>query len=446
MTIETRYAEVPATISTSLSSRLFWRLVPLLALLAMLNYLDRSNIGFAALQMNDELGFTPEVYGTGAAIFFVGYVLCQIPANILTHRFGPRRMIACIMIAWGLVAAAMASIRDPASFYTLRLLLAVTEAGMIPGATFYISQWFPQRERGRAIGTLYAATALAVVIGGPLSGALLELPPFLGLRPWQWMFIIEALPTILLAFFVGRFLTDRPDHATWLDASQRAELIATLEQERKNVGSLGVSGGMAVLKNWRVWGLFLTYFCIGAQFLTMVLWLPQIIRHLQNLRPFEIGLIAAVPYLISMILMYVIGWHSDRTKWRSPYVIGGLVIAASGCAASASLTASPILSLIALTVGICGCNPLAGPFWSFATAFLRGRAAAIGIALLSAGSAIGGFVATYLLGVLRQHFGNFEVGLYFMAGVALIGAMLMWVVARNSESALMGEAPTAANQ
>jgi MFS transporter, ACS family, tartrate transporter len=429
MTIETRYADARDAASSALSTRLFWRLVPLVALLVMLNYLDRSNLGFAALQMNGELGFTPEIYGTGAAIFFIGYVLCQIPANILTHKFGPRRVIAAIMIAWGLVAAAMATIKDPPSFYTLRFLLAVTEAGMIPGATFYISQWFPQRDRGRALGTLYAATALAVVIGGPISGALLELPPILGLRPWQWMFIIEALPTILLAFFVGRFLTDRPDQATWLAEHERAELIATLASERKSVGSLSVSGGFAVLKNWRVWGLFVTYFCIGAEFLTMVLWLPQIIRHLQNLRPFEIGLLTAVPYLLSMILMYVIGWHSDRTKRRSPYVISGLVIAAAGCAASAYLTANPILSFIALTIGIGGGNPLVGPFWSFATAFLQGRAAAVGIALLSAGSAVGGFLATYLLGVLRQQFGNFEAGLYFMAVVALFGAIMMWLVA-----------------
>src|SRR5579871_3678291 len=236
MTIESRYAEAPRAVSSSLSSKLFWRLVPLLALLVMLNYLDRSNIGFAALQMNSELGFTPEVYGTGAGIFFLGYVLSQIPANLLTHKFGPRRMIAWIMVAWGLVAGAMALIRDPQSFYGLRLLLAVAEAGMVPGATLYISQWFPQRARARAIATIYAATSLAVVVGGPLSGALLELPPLLGIRPWQWMFLLEALPTILLAFFVGRLLTDRPDHATWLDDRERAELTATLASERQNVG------------------------------------------------------------------------------------------------------------------------------------------------------------------------------------------------------------------
>ena len=443
MTTETGRGPAIGAISPGLAHRLFWRIVPLLFLLVMLNYLDRSNLAFAALQMNSELGFTPEVYGTGAAVFFIGYVLSQIPANLLTHRIGPRRMIAAIMIAWGIVAAAMAVIWDAPSFYALRLLLAVTEAGLIPGATLYISRWFPQSERGRAIGTLYAATALAVVLGGPLSGALLELPPSFGLRPWQLMFILEALPTILLAFVVGRLLIDSPAEAPWLDARQRDELVATLASERQKVSRVTLSGGRDVLKDWRVWILFAIYFCIGAQFLSMVLWLPQIIRHLQNLRPFEIGLLAAIPYLLSMVLMYLIGWHSDRTRRRSPYVIAGLVIGAIGCSLSALLTASPVLSFIALTVAIAGCNPLVGPFWSFATDFLAERAAAVGIALLSAGSAVGGFVATYLLGVLRQQFGNFEAGLYFMAAVALIGAALMWLVAQDRERSLSRETPAA---
>jgi MFS family permease len=199
-----------------------------------------------------------------------------------------------------------------------------------------------------------------------------------------------------------------------------------------------------VLANWRVWVLFVTYICIGAQFLSMVLWLPQIIRHLQNLRPFEIGLISAIPYLISVVLMYYVGRHSDRTGTRSPYVIAGLIIGAAGCAASAYLTASPVLSLIALIVGISGCNPLVGPFWSFATGFMQGRAAAVGIGLLSGGGSIGGFLATYLLGVFRQHYGSFEAGLYFMAGLALVGAALMWLVAHKREATLLGQEPATA--
>jgi len=433
-----------AVLSSAVVSKLFWRIIPLLFLLVMLNYIDRSNLGFAALQMNSQLGFTPAVYGTGASIFFIGYLCAQIPANLLTHKFGARRMIAWIMLAWGVIAAAMALISDTTSFYTLRFLLAIAEAGMIPGATLYISQWFPQSERGRAIGTLYTATAAAVMIGGPLSGALLELPPWLGFQPWQWMFIIEAAPTIVLGLFIGRLLTDDPSRAAWLDERERNELVTTLTRERRNVGALNVTGGYAVLGNWRVWVLFVTYICIGAEFLSMVLWLPQIIRHLQNLRPFEIGLISAIPYLISVVLMYYVGQHSDRTGTRSPYVIAGLIIGAAGCAASAYLTASPVLSLIALIVGISGCNPLVGPFWSFATGFMQGRAAAVGIGLLSSGGSIGGFLATFLLGVFRDRYGSFEVGLYFMAGVAVFGALLMWLVARDQEATLLGRAPASA--
>jgi MFS transporter, ACS family, tartrate transporter len=438
--------ETKTAAEAALWPKLFWRIVPLLFLLVMLNYIDRSNVGFAALQMNGELGFTPQVYGTGASIFFVGYLLSQIPANLLLHKYGARRGIAWIMIAWGLIAAAMATITDPTSFYVLRFLLAVAEAGMVPGATLYISQWFPQRERARAIGTLYTATAMAVVIGGPLSGTLLELPPALGLRPWQWMFILEALPTILLAFFVGRFLADTPKDAGWLSGDERAVLTGTLARERAAAGELAVRSTKAVLKNWRVWVLFFAYTCIGAEFLAMVLWLPQIIRHLENLRPFEIGLISAAPYLISVVLMVLVGWHSDRTRRRAPYVIWGLVIAAAGCSASAYLTNQPVLSLVALTIGIIGINPLIGPFWSFATSFLEAEAAAVGIGLLSCGAAIGGFLATFLLGVFRGYFGNFEVGLYFMAGIAIAGAIAVQIVARSSERTLMAQAPVPARK
>jgi MFS family permease len=323
--------------------------------------------------------------------------------------------------------------------------LAIAEAGMIPGATLYISQWFPQRERGRAIGTLYTATALAVVIAGPLSGALLEMPGWLGLKPWQWMFIIEAAPTVILGLFIGRILSDDPNRAAWLSDGERATLVTTLAAERRNVGDLNITGGMAALANWRVWLLFFTYICIGAQFLAMVLWLPQIIRHLQNLSPFQIGLVTAVPYLISVVLMVVVGRHSDRTGTRAPYVITGLVIGSIGSAASAYFTANPVLSLIALTIGIAGSNPLVGPFWSFATGFLQGRAAAVGIGLLSGGGSIGGFLATYFLGVFRQRFGSFEAGLYVMAGVALVGAILMWIASRSNERELLGQAPAQAN-
>ncbi|HEX3973927.1 MAG TPA: MFS transporter [Stellaceae bacterium] len=434
------------TLSRPVVGKLFWRIIPLLLLIVMLNYIDRSNLGFAALQMNGQLGFSPSVYGTGASIFFIGYVCAQIPATLLIHKFGARRTIAWIMVAWGLIAAAMALISDTTSFYTLRFLLAIAEAGMIPGATLYIAQWFPQSERGRAIGTLYTATAAAVVIGGPVSGALLEMPAWLGLQPWQWMFVLEAAPTIILGLFVGRILTDDPSRASWLDEGERNELITTLAREQRNVGTLTVSGGWSVLANWRVWVLFVTYICIGAQFLSMVLWLPQIIRHLQNLKPFEIGLITAIPYLISVVLMYYVGRHSDRTGTRSPYVIAGLVIGALGCAGSAYFTASPVLSLVVLIIGISGINPLVGPFWSFATGFLRGSAAAVGIAILSCGGSIGGFLATFLLGIFRERFGSFEIGLYFMAGIAILGALLMWLVARNQEATLLGQEPAAATR
>ena len=440
---QTETINTTGTLSPAVTTKLFWRIVPLLFLLVLLNYIDRSNLSFAALQMNGQLGFTPQVYGTGASIFFIGYLIAQIPANLLTHKYGARRMIACIMVAWGLVAAGMALISDTTSFYTLRFLLAIAEAGMIPGATLYISRWFPQRERGRAIGTLYTATALAVVIAGPVSGAILEMPGWLGLKPWQWMFILEAAPTILIGLFISRILSDDPNKASWLNASERSELTTILAQERLNVGVFKITGGMSALANWRVWVLFVTYFCIAAQFLGMVLWLPQIIRHLQNLPPFEIGLITAIPYLIGVVLMYYVGQHSDRTGTRSPYVIAGLLIGSIGMAISGYITASPIWSLVALIVAIAGSVPLVGPFWSFASGFLEDRAAAVGIGLLSGGGSLGGFISAYMLGVFRERVGSFEAGLYFMAAVGVVGAILMWIASRNREQVLLGQTASA---
>ncbi|HLI21485.1 MAG TPA: MFS transporter, partial [Stellaceae bacterium] len=242
----------------------------------------------------------------------------------------------------------------------------------------------------------------------------------------------------------GRVLSDDPSEASWLSQAERRELTATLAQERRNVGSFKVTGGWSALANWRVWVLFVTYFCIAAQFLGMVLWLPQIIRNLHNLPPFEIGLVSAVPYLIGVVLMVLVGQHSDRTGTRSPYVIWGLVIGSIGMAISGYLTASPVWSLIALIVGIAGSVPLVGPFWSFATGFLEDRAAAVGIGLLSGGGSLGGFVSAYALGIFRQRLGGFEAGLYFMAGVGIVGAILMWIAAKNREQILLGRSASSA--
>jgi MFS transporter, ACS family, tartrate transporter len=422
------------TIGAALEKKLFRRLIPLLILPVMLNYIDRLNIGFAALQMNGDLGFTPEVYGLGAAIFFVGYMLTQIPANLAIDRYGARRMIMAIMIASGALATAMAAIWNASSFYALRFLLAVAEAGMIPGATFYFTQWFPQRQRARAVAVLYNVASLAVLVGAPISGFLLELPPWLGLRPWQWLFILEGIPPIVFAFVIGGSLPDRLDDAPWLDGGERERIRSVFAQERSeaNAATVGrTTSTVVILTRWRTWVLFLAFLCAAAQFFALTLWLPQIIHQVQNLRPMYIGLLTAAPELLSIPLTYLSAWHSDRVGLHLPHIIGGLLLAGAGCACSAWLTALPVASLLALTLGICGVSSLIGPFWSFATSTVEKRPAALLIALLSTGGSLGGFLMTYLFGELRQHSGNFEVGLYLAAALSLIGALLIGLVSRE---------------
>lgn len=417
--------------------RLYVRIISLFILLIIVNFVDRSNVGVAALQMNEQLGFTPRIFALGASVFFLGYLACQIPANLVVHRFGPRRVIATIAVCWGLTTAGMALVYDTQSFVLMRLLLSIAEAGLMPGATYYISQYFPQAFRARAMGSLYIATQLAFVIGAPLTGALLQLRPAFGLQPWQLMFLIEALPAILLGFIVLRLMPDRPSAARGLTDAERKLIEQDLAREQSKASGQ-VSGGLEVLRNGRLWLLFLAYICIGANFLSMALWLPQIVDHLQELNPFQVGLISATPYLLTAIGMYVAGRDSDRRRIRGPYVVWGSTVGAAGIAISAYSSASPVIALCALTVGLTAFASMNGPFWSFATSFLRGRAAAIGIGLLSMGGSIGGFLATNMLGYFRERFGNFEAGLYVMAATLFLGAILMWLASRG-ERELLGQ-------
>lgn len=412
-------------------SKFFWRVIPLIIVLVIVNFIDRSNLGFAALQMNADLGFSPRVFAFGASIFFIGYLVFQVPANLAIHRFGPRRVIGVIAVLWGIVAASMASIHDERSFYILRALLSVTEAGLMPGVTYYIGQSFPQSSRARAISWLYIATQLAFVIGGPLSGALLELPSLFGLRAWQLMFIIEGVPAILLGFLTLRMLPNRPAEARWLTSEERDLLQSQEVQEERNASKQSLSRVLPALASWRLWLLFFAYICIGANFLSIALWLPQIVRHLQDLRPWQIGVVSAAPYLLTAILMFFIGQDSDRRGIRGPYVVVGTAVGSVGIAASAYFSQSPILSLVALTLGMTAFGSMNGPLWSFATSFLRGPAAAVGIGLISMAGSIGGFLATNILGIFRARFGNFEAGLYVLAGALLLASILVWLATRG---------------
>ena len=398
------------------------RLIPFLCLCYAVNFLDRVNVGFAALAMNEDLGFTPSIFGAGAGIFFVGYILFEIPSNLALQRFGARIWIARIMISWGVVAAAMALVNSETGFYAMRFLLGVAEAGFFPGIILYLTYWFPARERARIVSLFMTAVPLATVVGGPVSGALLELHGLGGLKGWQWLFIIEALPAVLLGFVALRFLTDRPEQADWLTKSERQALAATLAAEAEATREVGYAGLGQALTRPRVLVLGLLYFCIAFGLYGIGFWMPQLIQTF-GLTPLKIGFLTAIPYLFAAIAMVIWGWHSDRTGERTWHVALPLLLAAFAFAWSAS-TLPLGLTMVALTLATIGIYAVVGTFWSLPTAILTGTGAAAGIALVNSLGNLGGFAGPFIVGVIKQATGSFTAALLSLAGALLLGALI----------------------
>ncbi len=398
------------------------RLIPFLILCYAVNFLDRVNVGYAALAMNADLGFTPTVFGFGAGIFFVGYILFEIPSNLALQRFGARIWIARIMVSWGLVATAMALVSGETSFYVMRFLLGVAEAGFFPGIILYLTYWFPARERARIVSLFMAAVPIATMVGGPVSGALLEMHGFLGLKGWQWLFIIEGLPAVLLGVIALKFLDDGPEQASWLDPQERQALARTLAAEADETRSVGYAALGQALTRPRVLALGLIYFCIVIGVYGLSFWMPQVIQT-YGLDPLQIGLLTAIPYTFAAIVMVLWGMHSDRTGERIwhialPMFIGGVAFAWS--AAPLSLA----LMLVALTLATSGTYAAVSTFWSLPTAILTGTGAAAGLALINSIAAFSGLVGPPIIGALRQETGTFTAALLFLAGMLILGAAI----------------------
>jgi len=400
-----------------------WRLLPFLCLCYMVNFLDRVNVGFAALSMNADLGFGPAVYGAGAGIFFAGYILFEIPSNLALARFGARIWIARIMISWGLVATAMALVHNEGSFYALRLLLGIAEAGFFPGIILYLTYWFPARERARIVSLFMAAVPLATVFGGPLSGALLKMHGFLGAAGWQWLFIIEGLPAVILGVIVLFFLDDRPDQAKWLSQEERKALSATLAAEAKATREVGYTELGQALTRPRVLVLGLLYFCIVVGLYGIGFWMPQVIQTF-GLDPLRIGFLTAIPYLAAAGGMVLWGARSDRTGERIwhialPLLVGGAAFAWSAFTGPLSLT------MLALTLATLGIYAAVSTFWSLPTAILTGTGAAAGLALVNSMGNLAGLVSPTIIGLIREATGTFTAALLFLAGAMLIGALIV---------------------
>jgi MFS transporter, ACS family, tartrate transporter len=414
------------------------RLIPLLFLLYIVAYLDRINVGFAALQMNRALGFSSGVYGFGAGIFFVSYVLFEIPSNVILARVGARRWIARIMITWGLVSSAMMFVRSAQAFYTLRFLLGLAEAGFFPGIIFYLTRWFPTRERARTVAAFMTATLVAGVVGGPVSGALLSLHGAGGLDGWQWLFLLEGLPAIVLAFVVLRALTETPSDATWLSASERATLMAALAEgqaegrpphDREHIDRTHETepGIAAALRRPRIWLLAGVYFTIPVTLYGIGFFLPQMLKTASGSSDFIVGLLTAIPYAAGAIAMTIVGRRSDRSQERRWHVFGP-ALACAGALTLATRASGTVATVVTLSIAMAGLASMFGPFWALATAGMRGVGAAASIAFVNSMGNIGGFVGPYLLGAVNDATHQFTAGVLVIATLLVLGGALVFLV------------------
>ena len=410
---------------TALFKKVAWRLVPFLGIVYFASFLDRVNIGFAALQMNADLGLSPEAYGFGAGIFFLTYAALEVPSNLILERVGARRWIFRILVSWGLLSAATAFVWNETSFYTVRFLLGAAEAGFLPGAIFYISCWFPAAQRGRIIGGFMAAVPFANIFGAPLSGAILGLDGFAGLAGWKWLFLIEGVPAALLGFAVLAFLPDGPSDAKWLSPGEREVIARRLAAEP----APDHHAVWPALSDPKVWALTLPYFGMVVTLYGVNFWLPQIVKSM-GFSNFETGLMVALPYIAAAPAMILWGRHSDRKNERTFHFALAALFTASGFALAA-LVPGNLAVFLGLAVATVGAHAIFGPFWSIPPQFLRGAAAAAGIALINSVGNLGGFAGPYLMGWVKQTTGSYAGAMGMFAAVAVFAALAMIVAGRK---------------
>jgi MFS transporter, ACS family, tartrate transporter len=414
------------------------RLIPFLLLLYVVAYLDRVNVGFAQLQMKKSLGLSDAVYGLGAGLFFVTYFLFEVPSNLLLERFGPRRWMARIMITWGLLSSAMMLVRGEASFYGLRLALGLAEAGFFPGIILYLTFWFPPRERAAAIARFMRAIAFSLVIGGPMSGAILDgLDGVNGWRGWQWLFLLEGLPSIILGFVVLRLLPDRPSDVRWLTGGEKAAIETALREGPSQGAGHDRHTLREALGDRRVWLLCAIYFCFSMVLYGVTLWLPQILKDLAGGSSLRVGALAAIPYLLAAIVMVLWGRYTDRTgAYRRNLVLTTGIAGAALFAMVPLLGVGPAGALVAISVSMVAFFASFGPFWTLPASFLRGTAAAAGIAVINSCGNLGGFASPWLVGVIKERTGSFGAGIAAIAGVLVVATVLIAVGTRGRNQAV----------
>jgi D-galactonate transporter len=426
-------------IESSTIRAMSWRLIPFLVLAYFFSYLDRVNLGFAALTMNAELKFTPLIFAWGAGIFFIGYFLFEVPSNLALEKFGASRWIARIMVTWGIISALMALVSGVWSFYILRFLLGVAEAGFFPGIILYLTYWYPAKYRARFLAAFAVAVPVSTVIGAPVSGLLLGLDGVMGLQGWQWLFIVEGIPSLLLGIVTWFYLTDRPEHASWLSAQQKAWLASKLSAELAAKQAAHQMTLAEALSSPKVIVLSLIYFGFVAALYGLQFWLPQIVKAF-GLTNVQTGFVTAIPYLFGTVAMILWARHSDATRERVFHVGAPLILIAVALAVSSYMT-DPVVTMVVLTVAAIGVFCTFAVFWTLPTAWLSGTAAAGAIALINSIGNLAGFGGPYLIGWIKDSTGSTANGLLALAVLPLLAGLLVFFGGHESKVEFVAHTP-----
>ena len=421
----------------ALYRKITWRLIPYIFFLYILAYLDRVNVGFAAVEFKRDLHMSDSVYGLGAGIFFLGQLIFDLPSNLLLNKVGPRLWISRIMISWGLIATCMMFVKGAHSFYAMRLLLGISEAGFFPGMILYLSFWYPSGERARAVAKFMTATSIAGVVGAEVARILLKLEGVWGLHGWQWLFLLEGIPTFLAGFSVLWILKDKPDDATWLTDPEKKWLDAELERDRKEGGAADKHNLLDAFKLPMVWVLAGVFLLDQVGVYTVNLWMPLLLNTFLHAPGPEgaahVARIGAIPYLAAAAFTVIVGWSSDRTGERRWHIAFCLILSTVGFA-WAAYAHSLTTALIAMTLAAMGYWSMMGPFWALPTRVLGGQAAAGGVAIITMVGSIGGFAGPTLTGKLKDMTHNFTAGLLVVGALALLGALLCMLLPRGKQA------------
>lgn len=416
----------------ALVRKMAWRVLPFLALAYLICIIDRLNVGFAALTMNADLGFTATIYGWGAGLFFFGYFIGEVPSNLILSKVGARLWFARIMVSWGILATALGFIGGQTGFFWIRFLLGIAEAGFFPGVIYYLTLWFPAQYRGRIFGLFLIISPLNYTIASPLAGLILKLfDGTMGYPGWRWLFIVEGIPSVLLGFVTLKAVIDRPANASWLTDAEKKHLSDTLAREaaaRNETKHLTI---WQTLAHPKILLFAVVYTALAIGIYGLALWMPQIIKEMGLKDPLDIGMVMAIPYLIATICMVLWSRHSDKTDERVWHCAGPLALASIGLISSA-YAGSPLLAMIAITVAAIGLYCSQPVFWSMPTGYLTGVAAAGGIAFINSIGNLGGFVGPFAVGWLKDNTANgFQAGLTFLALCLLTGSIVAVIVGRS---------------